>query len=67
MEDCGAHHEKRLLAANPDALVAPAPDGEVLDWNRGAEATFGYTSEEAVRHSFHPIAFDKDATRDRRS
>ena len=38
------------------ALIAITPDGVVLSWNPGAEALFGYTSDEAVgRPIFEPI------------
>ena len=36
-----------LVAQSPDALIATHPDGRVALWNRAAEATFGYTAEEA--------------------
>jgi len=32
----------------PDAVIAVSPEGEVLHWNRAAEAIFGYTAQEAV-------------------
>jgi PAS domain S-box-containing protein len=37
-----------LWEETPDAIIAIAPDGRVLYWNRAAEAIFGYTSVEAV-------------------
>ena len=37
-----------LWEETPDAIVAIAPDGKVLYWNRAAEEIFGYTSAEAV-------------------
>jgi protein-histidine pros-kinase len=40
--------DKILLDEYPDAIIATSVDGRVLYWSRGAEATFGYTSEEAV-------------------
>ncbi|AOG23155.1 PAS domain-containing sensor histidine kinase [Acidovorax sp. RAC01] len=33
---------------HPDALLALAPDGRVLDWNRAAEVLYGYARDEAV-------------------
>ncbi|HPG80905.1 PAS domain-containing hybrid sensor histidine kinase/response regulator [Piscinibacter sp.] len=37
-----------LVAQSPDALIATHPDGRVALWNRAAEATFGYSAEEAL-------------------
>jgi PAS domain S-box-containing protein len=37
-----------ILNETPDAVVLTTPGGEVLCWNKGAQAVFGYTSEEAV-------------------
>jgi PAS domain-containing protein len=37
------------------ALIALTPDGKVFYWNPGAEATFGYTSEEALGHSLNEL------------
>src|ERR1022692_3104050 len=47
-----AEEAQRFLASivqcSEDAIVANAPDGTILAWNRGAEALFGYTAEEAI-------------------
>jgi PAS domain S-box-containing protein len=47
-----AEKAQRFLASivecSEDAIVANAPDGTILAWNRGAEALFGYTAEEAI-------------------
>ena len=37
-----------LWEETPDAIVAIAPDGKVLYWNRAAEEIFGYTSAETL-------------------
>jgi len=37
-----------LWEETPDAIIAMAPDGKVLYWNRAAESIFGYTSAEAL-------------------
>jgi protein-histidine pros-kinase len=37
-----------LLDDNPDALLAISTSGEVLHWNQGATAIFGYSGEEAT-------------------
>jgi PAS domain S-box-containing protein len=39
---------KLLFDESPDAIIATAPDGRTLFWNRGAEKIFGYMSAEAV-------------------
>jgi PAS domain S-box-containing protein len=46
---------KLLVEETPDALIASSADGTVLYWNRGAETTFGYSSEEAVGRSFDEL------------
>jgi PAS domain S-box-containing protein len=40
--------EKLLLGEISDAFIAKAADGRVINWNRGAQDVFGYTSDEAV-------------------
>jgi PAS domain S-box-containing protein len=37
-----------IVQSSDDALIAYAPSGEILTWNRGAEAIFGYTPAEAI-------------------
>jgi PAS domain S-box-containing protein len=37
-----------LVDESPDALLALSLDGRVLSWNRGAEAIFGYSCDEAL-------------------
>lgn len=37
-----------ILHQTPDAVVVTTATGEVLCWTNGAQAVFGYTSEEAV-------------------
>ena len=46
------------------ALIALTPDGKVFYWNPGAEATFGYTSEEALGHSLSELIVPSDRTDD---
>jgi protein-histidine pros-kinase len=43
-----ADYLKMLVEETPDALIATAPDGKVLYWNKGAQKTFGYSSQEAL-------------------
>jgi PAS domain S-box-containing protein len=50
-----AGEAQRFLAAivecSEDAIIANAPDGTILSWNRSAQALLGYTAEEAIgRH-----------------
>ena len=43
-----------------DALVAISPEGNVIFWNSGAEAIFGYTSAEVVGHSLNDLVVPLD-------
>jgi PAS domain S-box-containing protein len=47
-----AEQEQAFLAAivesSEDAIITYAPSGLILTWNRGAEAIFGYSSEEVI-------------------
>src|SRR5438445_3248171 len=49
-----------LVETSPDALLAMSPDGTVLFWNRGAEAIFGYTREEAIGRSIFDLIVPPD-------
>lgn len=40
-----------IVNSSDDAIVGTTLDGIVTDWNRGAEAIFGYTAEEIVGRS----------------
>jgi protein-histidine pros-kinase len=42
--------EALLLEEIPDAIIVTTSTGEITHWTRGAEAVFGYTSQEAVGH-----------------
>ncbi|MCH8537869.1 MAG: PAS domain S-box protein [Alkalimonas sp.] len=46
----------RLIAeTTSDALMALSPDGEVLQWNQGAESTFGFSKEECLGRSIFDL------------
>jgi diguanylate cyclase (GGDEF)-like protein/PAS domain S-box-containing protein len=37
-----------ILESSPDAIIAWSLDGELTDWNQGAERLFGYARDEAL-------------------
>ena len=61
------NYEKLVLAEMPDALIAMAPDGTVLHWNAGAQAMFGYTTEEAVGTSLFALIVPPDLIAEEKS
>jgi len=50
----------RLWEENPDAVIAVAPDGCVLYWNRAAENIFGYSAAEAVGQALTSLVVPVD-------
>lgn len=42
------HEAAALINSSDDAIIGKSPDGIITSWNPGAEAIFGYTSEEAI-------------------
>jgi PAS domain S-box-containing protein len=48
-----------LVRGAGDAIVAAAPDGSILLWNRAAERIFGFTEGEALGHSLDLIIPEK--------
>jgi two-component system sensor histidine kinase/response regulator len=44
----------------PDAAVAVAPNGQIVLWNRAAEAIFGYSAEEALGHTLAQLLLTPD-------
>lgn len=54
------NYYKLLVEESPDALIATSPDGDVLQWNRGAETTFGYSRDEALGQSIYQLVVPAD-------
>ena len=54
-----------LVEESPDALVAADPDGTILFWNRGAQATFEHSADEAVGRSLYDLLVPSPADSDR--
>jgi len=54
-----AEESRRFLAevveSCEEAIITNAPSGEILTWNRGAEAIYGYTAGEAVGRPFSMV------------
>ncbi len=44
-----------IVEALDDAVIGMAPDGTIVDWNPGAERTYGYTAAEALGRSIQLI------------
>jgi PAS domain S-box-containing protein len=55
-----------LWEETPDAIVAMAPDGKVLYWNRAAETIFGYTCAEALGQFMADLIVPADRTDEER-
>jgi protein-histidine pros-kinase len=49
-----------LLDESPDAVIATSREGEVFYWSKGAEAVFGYSSEEAVGRKVNDLIVPAD-------
>jgi len=49
-----------VWAENPDAILAIAPDGRLLHWNRAAQDIFGYTCAEALGLSMTDLIVPRD-------
>jgi PAS domain S-box-containing protein len=50
----------------PDACMVLSPDGRVEHWSRGAHATFGYDSSEAIGRSVHELVVPPDRVAEQR-
>ncbi|HYO60524.1 MAG TPA: PAS domain S-box protein [Actinomycetota bacterium] len=46
-----------ILDSTLDAIVTAEPDGTILDFNRAAESTFGYTRDEAIGKDLADLLF----------
>ncbi len=45
-----------IVESSDDAIIAKTLDGEILSWNRGAQAMYEYSSEEAIGQSISILA-----------
>ncbi len=50
---------KAIFECAPVAIIALDPDGNVLDWNRGAQDIFGYEAKEVIGRPY-PIVAEED-------
>jgi PAS domain S-box-containing protein len=57
---------KRLVEENPDAVVATTWEGKIIYWNSGAEAIFGYRSEEALGRTLDELIIPEKRTEEER-
>ena len=44
-----------IIETTQDPIIGETPDGHVISWNKGAEETFGYTSEDMIGESIARI------------
>jgi PAS domain S-box-containing protein len=54
---------QRIVEDNPIAILFADRDGKIRFWNAGAEATFGYSAEEALGQSLDLIVPEKQRPR----
>ena len=47
--------ERQLFAQIPDAIIATTTEGLIIYWNPGAEAIFGYSSQEVIGLSINEL------------
>lgn len=50
---------RRIMESTPDAVVFSDQDGVIRLWNKGAEAIFGYSAEQAVGKNLDIIVPEK--------
>jgi PAS domain S-box-containing protein len=46
-----------IVEYSHDAIISESLDGQIITWNRGAEAMFGYSAEEAIGQSITMLAW----------
>ena len=54
------HRQAQLIEASHDAIIVREPGGRILQWNAGAEETYGWSAAEAmgrVTHTLFQTAF----------
>jgi PAS domain S-box-containing protein len=51
-----------LLDVSGDAILLEDPDRTITYWNRGAEATYGWTADEAVGRKYPELLFRPDSS-----
>ena len=56
-----------IAESTPDALIALAATGEVLQWNQGAERTFGFSQQESLGRSIFELVVPADMREQERS
>jgi len=56
----GVNFEALSLQEALDAVIVMAPQGEILHWNKRAEAFFGYSSAEAVGQNVYSLIVPPD-------
>jgi PAS domain S-box-containing protein len=52
--------DRALVQEFLGALITLTPEGEILAWDRGAEALCGYTREQALQHSIFDLVVPED-------
>lgn len=51
---------KAVLESVPDAIVTLDADGQIVEWNPGAERLFGYTQDEVTGRKLDPLVTNAD-------
>lgn len=54
--------QAQLIDLSPDAILVREVDGTIRFWSKGAEALYGWTSEEAVGQASHELLRTESAT-----
>lgn len=56
-------HLEAILRSSADAILTLTVDGEVLSWNQGAEAMFGYSEQNAIGRSVSDLILGDEERR----